>query len=169
MLLCLPASSFWLCFTTFLCHETSNFECLPQSLALFPGGSFLSPSPFHPLALLSRTISSCVRLRVNIFLCSFVSIVSGLHRFISFDPKRHRVARTLSAPHQGFSLLGLLSSPCHALPHARCTNFSTSVCNLSLPPWTLTCSWHVDLFAVSSTPHATVFARSRTALPCGAS
>ena len=91
---------------------------------------------FHPLAFLSGTLpSTLVRIRLNIFPFPFVSIFSGLQRFINFSPKQHR------------------AQPEHFLHHTRTFPFGFAL-------FTVSCLPSARLLLLD----ATVPARSRTPL-----
>ena len=77
---------------SFLRHETSDLKLFPEPFAFLP----CDPSIFHLSALLAKSFcSSRIKIRFDIFPCSFASIFSGLHRLIDAGPIlcREQVAR----------------------------------------------------------------------------
>ena len=74
--------------TPFLLHEFLQLQIPPFGL-LHSFLVTLIPAAFHRFAFLSGTASSFNKI-YNIFPYSFVSWLSGLQRFISLGPRRHR-------------------------------------------------------------------------------
>ena len=78
---------------TFFCAMIPPTSCSFRSLLHYFLVTllFCCRSIFHPLASLAGTLSSSrIKIRFNIFPCSFVSIFSSLHRFMNFSPSLRR-------------------------------------------------------------------------------